>query len=367
MPVPGVTRRHMLATSVAVLGTTSREAALGITPGDRSLKDRAAARGLTLGYMVATGNDEVPLSDTSIIVPENAMKWNRTEPQRGVYAYDQAEAVVRLAERLSISCRGHTAFWYKSNPDWIKDKIGGPEGRADILRHVADLVGHFRGRILEWDVVNEAVEPRDGRPDRLRTAALAGYDGFEMLEQCFWTAHEADPRAKLFYNDFGFEEEGRPQLERRRGVLNLVTGLKTRGVPIHGLGIQAHIGAAMKFSATPFRAFLKDVADLGLKIRLTEFDVCDAFMGGGVGAQPSAQDLEVARYASEFLSVAFDERAVSGLLCWGVRDKDSWLRRETWARRKDGQPNRPLPYDDEFRRKPLWRAISDAVDSAPAR
>jgi endo-1,4-beta-xylanase len=151
------------------------------------------------------------------------------------------------------------------------------------------------------------------------------------------------------------------QDDQRRAVLNLLTDLKSKDVPIHALGIQSHLLTRYPFCATQFRQFLQEVADLGLKIMLTELDVTDSQLP----ADPHSRDQAVADIYEEYLSVALDEPAVTAVTTWGLSDRASWLNKA--APRADGLPVRPLPLDENMNRKAAWWAIARAFDAAPKR
>jgi endo-1,4-beta-xylanase len=334
------------------------------------LARRAARRGLSFGCMVRPEHVErgspllpVILREAAMLVPENDLKWRALEPARGRPDYSRAEKIVGFAERNGLKMRGHTAFWYKGVPDWAKPEIASPAAMPLALRHVQEVVGHFRGRIAEWDVVNEALEAGDGLPGGLRKAPFGQAMDAGYIADCFHAAREADPNARLYYNDFAVEYDDTPHALRRKGVLDLLAELKRRNAPIDGLGIQSHLCYGWRFTPRLYRTFLADVAATGVDIRLTEMDVADFHAATDI----AQRDQQVADHARRYLDTALDEQAVVGLMCWGLRDRDSWMQSERWTQRADGSPERPLPYDDQLQRKPLWDAIGSALDNAPQR
>lgn len=291
------------------------------------------------------------------------MKWWAVEPSQGTFDFSRAQTLVDFARHRHLQVRGHAAMWYRAIPQWAVTDIRGPKAIDAMTTHVRQVVGHWRGQLIEWDVVNEAIEPADDLPGGLRKAPFGREMGYDWIEQCFRAAHEADPQAKLYYNEFGIEEDLPASEVKRRAVLALLAEMKKRNVPIHGLGIQSHLAVVRPFSSTVFRRFLQDVAAMGLKIRLTEFDVS----GHKILGPEMWRDGRIASRAKTYLETAFDEAAVVGLVCWGVRNQDSWLQSEEWARPPGAPPLRPLPYDDAFKPTPLWSAIAQAFDGAPQR
>ena len=168
----------------------------------------------------------------------------------------------------------------------------------------------------------------------------------------------------LVYNDYGLEYDTPDQEQKRTAVLKFLEDQKSKGTPIHALGIQSHLDhlekTEKKFSAKKFREFLKNVADLGLKIMLTELDVNDTKLPGDI----NLRDRYVAAAYEDYLSVVLDEPAVIAVITFGLSDRYTWL---TEFPREDGQPVRPLPLDAQMKRKLAWQAMARAIDAAPQR
>ena len=187
----------------------------------------------------------------------------------------------------------------------------------------------------------------------------------DYVELAFNAAAEAAPETTLIYNDFGLEYDT-PQDERKRAaLLNMLEGLKAKGTPIHALGVQAHLNASLnqRFNPAKYRQFLQDVADLGLKIQVTELDVADNWLPTDLDL--TARDRIVAEAYYDYLSVALDEPAVDTVVTWGLSDRYTWL---SWfAPRQDGSAVRPLPLDRQLNRKLAWSAIAKAFADAPKR
>lgn len=363
----GLRRREFLAGSAAAIlsgGSWCRSAA---DPAD-GLKERAAARGILYGCAVRQPFLEssphfraAVVREANIIVPEHELKWKPTQPNRRPADYQGAEAIWAFANKSGLALRGHTAAWHVNLPAWVTEDLSAPGGRDLLLGHVREVVGHFRGRVMEWDVVNEAIEPRDGLDGHLRNSPLYRAGGKTYVADCFQSAHEADPDALLFYNEYGLTYQTMAEDQRREATLRLLSNLKRQGIPVHGLGIQCHLKVGNRFNAKVFRNFIAEVAALGLQIRITEFDVDDERLPINI----VERDLAVADHARRILDVAFDERALSGLLTWGLTDQCTWLDIE--RPRADRAKKRPLPLDENLKRKPLWYAIASCLDSAPMR
>jgi endo-1,4-beta-xylanase len=175
-------------------------------------------------------------------------------------------------------------------------------------------------------------------------------------------AHQADPKVLLTYNEVGLDYDTTEDETKRQAVLNLLQNLKSKGTPIHALGIQAHLsGDRSNFSQPKFRNFLKDVASLGLKIMITELDVNDQKLPMDI----NKRDRIIAGAYEDYLSAALDEKAVNTVITWGLDDPHSWL--SGFSPRKDRAAVRTLPLDLNFNRKLAWNAIARAFDRAPKR
>lgn len=365
----GLSRRHMLAiTGVPVLA-----AACSSWPMSRpaaTLGQRAAQKGLDFGFAVtaaqiAAGSASGPIaaSQSTMIATGNEMKWRVVEASPGKLNFTGAQAIADFAAHNRLALRGHTALWYRSTPDWVRPLLEGPAAIDVMTKHVGDLVAKWRGQVVEWDVVNEAIEPRDGLPWGLRRTPFGRAVGLDWIDQSFRAARSADPTARLYYNEYGIETALPGESEKRQAVLNLLRELKRRGTPVDGLGIQSHLAVIRPFDEEEFHRFLAEVGALGLRVRLTEFDVSDHKLVG----PRSITDNQVAHYARRYLDAAFDARCVSGLICWGVRNGESWLQSQAWARPKGGAELRPLPYDTDGKPTPLWDAIAAALGAASGR
>ena len=373
-PLDSLTRRAALAGAGAgALGLTM--AAVGIRrddpppPDPAGLRHHAARKGLSFGIAVEQGDlrdaeaARLIAREADMLVPVVALKWGMTERAPGRNDWRVAEEIAGFARTRRLALRGHAAFWYRNLPKWIEPQLAGADPRPLLLRRTHDCVRQFRGRITEWDVLNEVIEPKDGLPGGLRRAPFGRAVDPGLFADCFHTAHAADPAAVLFYNDYAIETDTPAAEAKRRAVLDLLVAMKKRGAPVGGLGIQSHLMIGQPFDEGRFAAFLREVAALGLVIRLTELDVNDKFSRG----TPARRDAVAADEVRRFLDVALHEPAPRGVLVWGVRPRDSWLQTTDWTRRADGSAQRPLPFADDLSRTPMWTAIARAFDGAPAR
>jgi endo-1,4-beta-xylanase len=341
-----------------------------------ALRKLAAERGLVYGTAISAAqinNDQefvdLVLQQAGLVVAENDMKWqDMNRGELGKDDYGPADTVAAFALENDLVLRGHNLLWYYRTPNWFFDLATRQEQERAVVEHIQRLAGRYRGMIHSWDVVNEPIEPKDGRPDGLRTAVFLETLGPEYLDLAYRVARETDPSARLVVNEYDVELDTPDQETRRTTLLSLLERMQRSGTPVDAVGIQAHLSCSggPPFSPSRLRRFLADLAGLGLTIQITELDVTDE----NAPADPVMRDRLVADTYSRFLDAALDEAAVKVVVTWGLSDRHSWIvRRETneskW--RSDGVPPRPLPFDADLKPKPACEAIANALAHAPSR
>jgi endo-1,4-beta-xylanase len=220
--------------------------------------------------------------------------------------------------------------------------------------------------IYSWNVVNEAIEPQDGRPDGLRNTQLLRKLGPDYIPMAFSSARESAPNALLVYNENGLEFDRRDEEARRTALLRLLDKLQSVKAPIDAVGLQSHLRLdGTPFDAQIYRNFLREIAGRKLTIIISELDVLDVEPAPTI----AARDANVASLYRAFLDTALDERAVKAVVTWGLVDRYSWL--NLWHlpifSREDGQPTRPLLFDDSLQPKPAFDAVLSAFRRAPPR
>ncbi|HVL31889.1 MAG TPA: endo-1,4-beta-xylanase [Solirubrobacteraceae bacterium] len=310
----------------------------------RPLRDLAKARGIELGTAVRSdavrrnrAYRQLVAAQFSSVTPENEMKWDAVEPSRGEFEFDAADDIVARAREAGQKVRGHTLVWHAQVPGWVKE-LGPRELRQAMREHIRRVVEHFRDDVGVWDVVNEPISDRGGlRPSVFRRRLGPGF-----IEDAFRTARTADPDAKLYLNEIGAESVN-PKSDR---LYEIVRGLKARGVPIDGVGFQAH--ANLDGLPDDFVANMRRFRALGLDVAITEADVA-------LKMPPSAEDLR--RQASIYRRIVRSCLAVDcrSLTFWGFTDGRSWIS-ETQA----GMGAATL-LDDQLRPKPAFRAVQRAL------
>lgn len=371
-----IDRRALLGTGAAALALAASPSAA--SAGSASLKDLAAAKGIMFGSALGIGQArraenapyrEIIAAECGAIVCENEMKWPALRPDATDFTFDNADAIVAFAGRNGMKMRGHTLLWHHPQwfPDWLTNHDFGSapasEGERLLTTHIRRVAARYP-QVVSWDVINETVDADTGV---LRETSLSKAMGPSVLDVAFHTAREAAPRAQLVYNDYMSWEAGHER--HRAGVLRLLEGFKTRGVPIDALGVQSHIGSGNYDASVGFdtaqerewRRFLDEVTGMGLKLAVTEFDVHDK----NLPADPEVRDREVASLGRRYLDLMLSYPQVDTVMAWGMTDRDSWLQGR-WPR-ADGLPKRPTPYDANLRAKPLRDAMEAAFQAAAPR
>ncbi|MEW2354604.1 endo-1,4-beta-xylanase [Spirillospora sp. NPDC029432] len=335
MPRSRVRGRALLAGALAVLGTTAPVAPSPAAAAEDTLGAAAARSGRYFGTAIASGRLGDPAYTTiagrefDSVTAENEMKIDATEPQPGRFDFTAGDRVYDWAARNAKQVRGHTLAWHSQQPGWMRSLRGGPLRQA-MIRHINGVMTHYRGKIVQWDVVNEAFA--DGGSGARRDSNLQR-TGDDWIEVAFRTARAADPSAKLCYNDYNIENW---TAAKTRAVYAMVRDFKQRGVPIDCVGFQSHFNNGSPYNGN-FRTTLRSFAALGVDVAITELDVQGAS-------------------ATTYANVTNDCLAVPrclGITVWGVRDTDSW---------RSGQT--PLLFDGSGGKKAAYTSVLNALNAA---
>ena len=336
---------------------------------DRSLRQLAASKNLIFGaasgYKILSLDAEFAthyVEECEILVPENDLKWKALRPTPEHFDFTAADWLLNFTQDNSLLLRGHTLTWHLSLPSWFKEIVDCQNAEGFLVNHIETVVSRYTQKIHSWDVVNEAIDPQDGRSDGLRRTPWLEFLGADYIKLAFQVTAEADPNALLIYNDYGLEYDTPKHEAKRSATLKLLERLKAQGTPIHAFGIQSHLnGSETHFNPKKLRQFLADVASLGLKILVTELDVKDKDLPADI----TIRDRIVAAAYEDYLNVVLDEPAVIAVLTWGLSDRYTWL--SEFEPRRDRLPVRPLPLDENMNRKLAWNAIARAFESMPRR
>lgn len=366
------------AATGAVGGLSTRASAAGPLDYDPAPLWRTARnRGLAYGSAWATwmGGDqqltELQNREANMLFCQDDLLWYVLKPTpeskldftTGDAFYAQAESQNQLV------LAAHLVWDEGFGEGWTDDDLWGLNRReaTELLWGVLNAeVKRYRGRTTAWITCNEVTDPEG--IDGFRTQ-VPWYNtiGPSYVAEAFQLAHRADPNATLILNEFGFEttnKYGDEPWRRRKAFLQVLDTLLAQGAPVHAVGVQAHLLAykfAERFHTQAYRDFLRELADRGVHILITEMDVMD----GGLPANPAVRDPMVADVYRRYLDVALDEPAVKALLTFGLVDGYSWLD-EDYPRR-DGAHRRPLPFDNKYHRKPAYWALHQSLLHAPSR
>lgn len=351
-------RRVFLTGSVALFGTASAAVPdLRRVAGRKDLLAGSAVSNRELHWPAFT---DLLAKEASIVVPENEMKWQAVHPERDRYDFTRGDALVSFAQAHAQLVRGHNLCWHEANPGWLRQSINKQNAARLLEEHIATVAGHYAGKIQAWDVVNEAIDTKDKLPGGLRRSLWYDALGPQYIDTAFRAARKADPHALLTYNDYGLAQDSPAAEAKRTAVLGLLRSMRERKIPIDAFGLQSHLHATGKPEDwSGLHSFLSDIEKLDLQIFITELDVNDA----GLPAAIAARDRVVGRLYGDYLHNVLQHGSVKAVLTWGLTDRDSWLRR----RRKDGVPERPLPFDPDLKPTRAYFAMRKELSRAPAR
>jgi endo-1,4-beta-xylanase len=307
------------------------------------------------------------VSQFNTVTPENVLKWALVHPAPDRYDFEAPDAFVAFGEKHGMFIVGHTLVWHNQTPAWVfEDDKGNPTNRDTLLKrlrdHITTVVGRYKGRIKGWDVVNEALN-QDGT---MRQSPWMKIIGEDYLVKAFAFAHEADPNAQLYYNDYDLELPA-----KRRGAVDLMKKLKAEGIPITAIGLQNH--NLMDWpSVADEDETISAFERLGIKVNITELDVdvlprttkpgADYAVNVAVtpqlnpypnGLPDLVQEALAKRYGDLFGVYLKHRNAIDRVTFWCVTDGDSWL--NNWPIK--GRTNYPLLFDREGRTKPAFDAV----------
>jgi endo-1,4-beta-xylanase len=291
---------------------------------------------------------DVAKKEFSSITAENAMKFAAVHASQTGFNFTDADYIVSFAQANNQRVHGHTLNWHQSLPAWVTNFVGDSTAWEDLLKtHIQTVVAHFKGKVVSWDVVNELFED-DGK---IRNSIWVQKLGPDYIARCFTYAHQADPDALLFYNDYGHEYSA----SKRTAIIDMVMGLKSRGIPIHGIGLQFH--TTYNQTDANISAAISAAAATGLKVHISELDVrvnvnkLPAFV-----FTSSLAEQQAAKY--KFIVKTYKAIPVAqqfGITTWNVGDADSWI--PAWQ----SAPDFPLPFDGNYVRKLAYASMIDGA------
>jgi endo-1,4-beta-xylanase len=330
-----------------------------VTPESPTLRQAGNARHILIGTAVKSQlldeptYPEILASEFSQLQAEYEMKFGAIHPRPDTdpnpYDFTGGDKLVAFAESHNMVVRGHTLVWHNHVPDWLKKGDFTSQQQSQILqRHIQTVMQHYAGKVYAWDVVNEAFNDDGTMRSTLwyDKPGIGAGTGTKYLEQVFRWAREADPKAKLFYNDYDAEVENK----KSDAIYEMAKDFKKRGVPLDGIGFQTHI--SLKFDdpekLASYRKNLERFAKLGLELQMTEIDVRLA------DSSPASLNAQAKLYG-EITQLCVQQPACKLIQTWGFTDKYSWIpqfyKGSGWA----------LLWDENYQKKPAYEAVYKAL------
>ncbi|WP_373057987.1 endo-1,4-beta-xylanase [Zunongwangia sp. H14] len=300
------------------------------------------------------------LEQFNSLTPENVMKMGEIHPEQNQYYWEAADKIAEFAREHDMKMRGHALVWHQQTGDWIfKAEDGGQVSKEELLQrmktHIDSVVSRYKGTIYAWDVVNEAIS--DNPEEFLRNSPWYEIAGEDFLIKAFEYAHEADPEAKLFYNDYNAIIP-----EKRERIYRLLKLLKDKGAPIDGVGIQAH-WSIFDPSEKDLRKAIDKYSSLGLDVQITELDVSlypwekerrELREGESDEFTPEMEQRQIESYDMFFKVFRDYKDVLTGVTFWNVSDNYSWLDHYP----VEGRKNYPLLFDENYEpKKAYWKVV----------
>jgi endo-1,4-beta-xylanase len=360
-------------------------------PKEPSLREAAQHSGLLIGTAVRPDQlSEAAYATTlarefNMVEPEDALKWEVVHPQPNSFDFSQADQILEFATRHGMKVRGHTLVWHQQNPKWLTDGNFPSTELARILEeHIKTVVGHYRGRIFAWDVVNEAFDElksgalrstlwRDQpgitrsedqaairEPQTLNNPARSQREArssqpYSYIERCFRWAHEADPQALLFYND----AEAETINPKSDAIYAMIRDFREHGVPIDGIGFQMHV-ANLHADVASISANIKRFTALGVQVHITEMDIAVPVDSNG-DARPRDLQLQADIYR-QIAAACLSHPGCTAIQTWGFTDRYSWI--DSHSKHTKGAA---LLFDRKYQTKPAFEALRRTLDFATRR
>ena len=339
-----------------------------LPPGKKTLKEAYRNYfpiGAAVGYAALTDSPGVAAfisNEYAGITPENEWKPKRLQAEEGVFTWEKADKMAAFAEQHHLKIRGHTLVWPLQMPGWFCRDGNGLAGRELLLQrlktHITTVMQRYKGKAYCWDVVNEAISYLPPDPLDTRTDSLYAIAGEEYIARAFEYAHAADPDAKLFYNDNGFEWS-----KKRDKIYRFLKKLKAAGVPINGVGMQAHWGID-GVREDYLRETIRMFSDIGLEVQLTELDVSvypkrknnRILNAHDLANEDEAYTAEKQQRQADIYRMIFrvcreNKGRVTGITLWSGYDWPNYLTR------KLGKANHPYLFDEKLQPKKAYYSV----------
>jgi endo-1,4-beta-xylanase len=287
-----------------------------------------------------------------IIVMAGGVYLGSVAKTEGVYDFRSADKILRFAMESHKLVRGHTLVWHESQPEWLGPLLAHQvNGRLFLASHIRTMVSRYQGQVRYWDVLNEIIQPSDGRSDGLRESPWLRALGPSYVVEALTTARQASPHALLGCNDFGIEDDSKGARTKRTALLRFLARMRSSHAPLDYLGVQGHLSEGQRYSSAQLGRFLRDVTDMGYGVHITELDVDDRRLP----RDAVDRDRAVANLYDRFLDVVFQHISPAAVTTWGLSDLGSWHQQR--HPREDGTLQRSLPFDIALRPKLAWNVI----------
>ena len=352
--------RIALVAAIIGAGVTSTFAA------ETTIRELAKERGRFIGTILNSEwfNDaiepefeEIHKTQFNVVVAENEMKFDATEPKEDEFNFEKGDKMVKYAQANGIRVRGHALAWHSQVAGWVNNYSGQKEKLLAVLKnHITKVVSHYKGQVAEWDVVNEAINDEYNADWRSQGSVWYEGIGAEFLDSAFVWAHEADPDAELCYNDYSIEW-GLREGSKASFVVEQVKRWKKNNIPITCVGTQTHIEIAHETTPQNVRALAKALAELDVTLNITELDI--GFPKGSAGNLSAADYAKQGHLYRQFMDVFLEEPNMGEFVIWGLTDAHSWL--DEQQGKTEG-----LLYDKQYKPKPAFDSVMASLKAHPA-
>lgn len=315
-----------------------------LTSCEKSFRDAAKANGFDSGMALAAGDFLIPANakiiknDCNILVSENSMKWANLRPNKTFWNWSNVDSLIKFADENKMKVKWHTLFWHQQNSNFISSNWTREEALSMMDEHIETIMSRYKGKISEYDVVNEMFE-EDGS---FRQSVWYKTIGPDYIEHALKKAHEVDPTAKLYLNEYNNEEKGHPKAD---AMYNMIKDFKERGVPVDGVGLQLHLDATLNYSEDAIRQNIQRYKDLGIDVSFSELDVRIPTKN------PENYEALQTNVYTMLYRIAKEYPNVKSVITWGFTDAHSWVP-STFP----GTGN-ALMYDRDLKAKPVYKEV----------
>jgi endo-1,4-beta-xylanase len=288
------------------------------------------------------------------LTAENAMKPGPLQPQEGKFFWDDADKIVQFAQANSMKLRGHTLCWHSQTGEWMfqdsnRNQVTKEVALTRLKEHITQVVTRYKGKVYCWDVCNEVIDDASDPAKIFRETLWYKICGEEYIAKAFQWAHEADPEAVLFYNDYSTENP-----VKREKIYNMLKKMLDDGVPVHGMGLQGHWNISYP-SEPAMRESVEKFSSLGLEVQITELDISiyssptDTI---NIGFTPVREQKQIDMYKKAFSVFRENKDVMTGVTFWNVSDRKSWLDSRA------GKKTYPLLFDENLKpKKVFWEVV----------